>query len=293
MAGVALLLLMACANVAGLLLARSAVRAPGDRHPPGYGREPRRIVRQLLTEGYCCSRPEASAGILLTHACLPLARAMPADSRPRRRCCNRSPYTLRSTRGCWGSRSGITFLTADPVRVVAGLALRCARADVATLCGPPDHHPASCGRRLVVVAAQVAICTLILMGRGPARGDARAHAFHESRLRPGTRCDLYDRSRSRGYTSEQSRALSKALLEKTAAATGSRCRGIAGASTDARYWREGHSFGAAGTRISREGFPEQQPERRHARLLRHHGHAHPGWPRFRLVRPESNERRIR
>jgi energy-converting hydrogenase Eha subunit E len=76
MAGVALLLLMACANLAGLLLARASVRAKEIGVRLAVGASPGQIVRQLLAEGLVLAVAGGAAGLLLAHACLPLVARM-------------------------------------------------------------------------------------------------------------------------------------------------------------------------------------------------------------------------
>ena len=80
MGAVALLLLVSCANVASLLLARGSFREPELALRGALGASRGRIVRQLLIEGLVLSFAGAAAGLLVTWAAIrALARLGPAQ----------------------------------------------------------------------------------------------------------------------------------------------------------------------------------------------------------------------
>lgn len=251
MAGVALLLLMACANVAGLLLARSATRTQEMGIRLALGASPSRIVRQLLTEGLLLSLLGGIAGILLTTACLPLlVRGLP-PIRDRSAVLQPLAVHLAIDLHVLGFAVGLTVLTA--VLFASSPALRCARGGVAgTLrAGRTTTRRLLTGR--LIVTAQVAICTLILIG---------AALLVETLARMRSLNPGFDRDRIvtftvdpglRGYTPERVRTFSKTVLEEVGVLPG-----VSAAAIASRALMRGTgvkaTFGAAGSRISATDF---------------------------------------
>ena len=257
MAGVALLLLMACANVAGLLLARSDSRAPEMGIRLALGASPARIVRQLLTEGLLLSLLGGVAGILLTIACLPLlARGLP-PIRDRGAVLQPLAVHIAIDLRVLGFALGTTILTA--ILFAISPALRCGpRRCRKHVKRRPHHFGDRTGtRRLLtgnlIVVAQVAICTLILMG---------AALLVETLERMRSMNPGFDRDRIvtfsidpslRGYTPRQTRAFSRSLLEQAG-----KLPGVSSASIASRGLMRGTgvkaTLGVAGARITANDF---------------------------------------
>jgi predicted permease len=159
---VAVTLLLACANLANLMLARAATRGTemGVRVAIGAGR--RRLVRQLLAESLLLATVGGAAGLLVARA---LLAALGAFELP-------GGVAIGALEAGVDGRvlaiaGGLSLLTA----VLCGLApaLHATRADIvaALKSGRSLESRRGAGRvRRTLVAVQVALCVVLLVGSG-------------------------------------------------------------------------------------------------------------------------------
>jgi putative ABC transport system permease protein len=159
MAIVSLVLIVACTNVAGLLLARAAGRARETAVRVALGISRTRLVRQLLTETVLLFTVGGIAGLLLSRAMnAAILRLVPALPLPA------DPSLVQDGRVV-GFALGVSFVSA----IVFGLApaVRTARVDVLSLLKTQEQGGASTLRlRRAFVVAQVALSVVLVVVGG-------------------------------------------------------------------------------------------------------------------------------
>ena len=165
MALVGLILLIACANVANLLLARSAARQKELAVRVAMGAGASRLFRQVLTESILLATIGAAFGLLLAHwADAALLRLVSGGPNP-------IPLDVGLDSRVLAFTLGVTVLTG----ILFGLApaLRAARVDLSSVLKGTSRSIASSGSRAgrvpvgkILVVAQVALSLLLLVVAG-------------------------------------------------------------------------------------------------------------------------------
>ncbi len=164
MTAVGLILLLACANVAGLMIARSSARQKEMAVRNALGAPRLRIIRQLLTESLLLSAAGGALGIFFAEvAAKSLVAFLSANSN----------VPLQIDVGIDWRVLGFTLAVSTIVGILFGFApaLRGSRIDVAPTLKLSGGQPGPIGRQSsrlsnILVVAQVAISILVLVGAG-------------------------------------------------------------------------------------------------------------------------------
>jgi predicted permease len=219
---VGLVLLIACANVANLLLARAAVRQKEIAVRLSLGASRRRLIMQLLTEGTLLALIGGIAGLLLAYWAQgvlwsfrpPFLQADAVDLHPDLRVLL---FTI-----------GVSIVTG----IVFGLApaVQASRPDLVVELKEKTGAPSGSNRlfslRNMLVAAQIALSLIALIGAGLFLRSLQ----HAQRINPGFDAEhlavmSFDLG-AQGYTEERGRQFEQRVLERAASVPGAQAAAV-------------------------------------------------------------------
>ena len=155
---VAFVLLIACANVANLLLARSTARTREVAVRAALGAGRGRMVRQLLTESVVLSALGSAVGLVLAYWGVQTVKALAPRGVPRVNSIAIDGWTMT-----------FTLVVALATGVLFGLApaLQAGRGNLQTILREGSRGSTGSSRaRVMLVAAQVALSLVLLIGAG-------------------------------------------------------------------------------------------------------------------------------
>jgi putative ABC transport system permease protein len=159
LAAVSVLLLLACANVANLLLVRASTRQREMSVRAALGAGTARIVRQLLAESVVLSLLGAAVGLAMTWAAVPLIRRASAANVPRLDEVTMDARVLFFALGV-AIVTGLVFGSAP--------AFHAARSDLQASLREAGRSVAGAGRRVrdTLVGIEVTLAVVLLVGAG-------------------------------------------------------------------------------------------------------------------------------
>lgn len=246
MGAVVLLLILVCANVAGLLLARAAEREQETAIRLALGANRRDVMRQWFAESTLLALLAGFGGLLITRAALPYLDAVLPPMR--NLLTQRLPVTLDVVLNI--RAFGFAVLLCVGAAILIGLTPACyaRQSDLTTSLKSMATDPRRSRLRLLLVGGQAAICTMILTNAGLLVETLR----NLDRLNPGFDPDhvitfTIDTGLEH-FTAEQRRAFAIGLMRDARILPG-----VSSAAIAARALMRGggmkETFGPAGSRI--------------------------------------------